>query len=342
MRTSRRLILLAGALLPAAIAIAVTAAESPSRPAARTKAALPTQPATRPGAPPTTRPAVKLPRILDSINHPGRPHKLHPTRHMRRALTSTGWQMTHSRGYDTWAALARRHDAVMIADQEVLPANDGSGYGASGFPTGLEPEAEFQRLVGHQVWGLQQLRARLGPEWPIGAYALLPKTSYYVPLRHTAFKDASLDGTPGAWLRDPNHPEVKLYAINGYADWQKGNDRIAAAVLPHVDFVCPQVYDFGDDLKVWDWLLKGNVAEARRVAAGKPVYPFITPAYFEVDKNPKAGHKIKYATFKHWLRSTLAHADGVVVWGFTAERWNEKAEWLRALRDVCDELDAAP
>ena len=269
-------------------------------------------------------------RILDSTLLAGRPVRLHPSRHLLRAETVHSYWSPRRPDIEIKAFHIRRNGWVAALDMEVVRGVEGS------FPTGNEDPETFRRAIEPRVNYVREFRAKLGDGWPIGAYALLPNAQSYAPVTHEAFNDPAAD----AWRRSPDHPDVKPH-LEKWAKWREGNDAIAKVMLPHLDFVCPQLYVLDDDRRNWGWLLSGTMKETRRVAGGKPIYPFLMPHFWEVDNNPRTGEPIPYEFFKHQLDTCLAACDGVIVWGGLGVKFNPQAGWVRALREKLDELDAA-
>lgn len=61
-------------------------------------------------------------------------------------------------------------------------------------------------------------------------------------------------------------------------DWKAANDK-AAAMLELADFIAPSLYTFSSvpDQDDWQKYARGNIAEALRIGAGKPVLPYLWP-----------------------------------------------------------------
>src|SRR5205814_1590172 len=94
---------------------------------------------------------------------------------------------------------------------------------------------------------------------------------------------------------------------------------------------------FYADSQGWVKYAQANIAEARRIAGGRPVYPFIWPQYHI--SNGRLGSQ--YIDGKFWslqLHTLYADADGLVLWGgwdFAAKRhasWDENAAWWLATK----------
>ncbi|MCE5267739.1 MAG: hyaluronidase [Planctomycetaceae bacterium] len=110
-----------------------------------------------------------------------------------------------------------------------------------------------------------------------------------------------------------------------------------------VDAFFPSMYVFNDNREAWRKKLADVVAEARRIAPGKPVYPFVWPQYH--DGTPQ---QFQFVTGEYWRwqLDTIRQcgADGVVLWGArrypNAHVWNEQADWwqetLRFMKSLGD------
>jgi len=93
-----------------------------------------------------------------------------------------------------------------------------------------------------------------------------------------------------------------------------------------VNVVYPSIYTFYTDQEGWKKYAIAQVAEARRLAPGKPVYAFIWPRYHE--SNKALNNQYIAADFWRFQLETLYQvADGVVIWGGWQEPWNERADW---------------
>ena len=261
-------------------------------------------------------------KIIDATYNHGRPDQLDPSGDMARGVILSSWGMTGPEAYDAAAAWASPTMRALL-DVEV-------GYGGL-FPTGNEPEAELKAAMDDRLRHFDEIRARL-PNDPLAFYAFNPGqyAGVYVSVtRHEAF----LDPTSPAWMRDLNNPET-VYWLEQFRLWQQGNDNLARYIGDRPDYLAPQVYVFDNNRQHFDWLLQGNIKEARRQANGKPVYAFIMPYYWEVDNNPLGGQTHDYDFFRYELERSLELADGVVIWGGWSIQYDPNAGWVAALRDV--------
>ncbi len=129
-------------------------------------------------------------------------------------------------------------------------------------------------------------------------------------------------------VKGPGSPE--------YRAWQAENDALRP-IAALVSALYPSLYTFYDDPQGWVKYALANIAEARRIGGGLPVYPFIWPQYH----NSNAHLAYQYIDGNFWslqLRTLYAHADGLVLWGgwdFANKRhtpWDEHAAWWQATR----------
>ena len=72
------------------------------------------------------------------------------------------------------------------------------------------------------------------------------------------------------------------------AIWQKANSHLIPFVA-HVDALYPSLYTWVTDRTLWVTYAQRFISEAKRIAAGKPVRPFIWPQYHDVMRSPLAG-----------------------------------------------------
>jgi hypothetical protein len=127
-----------------------------------------------------------------------------------------------------------------------------------------------------------------------------------------------------------------------HLEWVADSER-ALSLVGLVDVLFPSLYTFYVDQKGWVAYATAQLIEARRLAAGKPVYVFLWPQYH--NSNPFVGER--YLPDEYWkleLDTVRKYADGVVLWGGWADNgpamWDDKAGWwtvtkqfLRTLED---------
>lgn len=121
---------------------------------------------------------------------------------------------------------------------------------------------------------------------------------------------------------------IKDSSTSEYRQWQAENDRFLS-VAAAVDVIAPSLYTFYDDVDGWKRYAVANLSEARRLAQGKPVYPFIWPQYHNSNRKLDG----QYLSADYWLlqlQTLETHADGVVIWAGGPGPWQEDAEWWKA------------
>jgi hypothetical protein len=176
---------------------------------------------------------------------------------------------------------------------------------ASGAPTGT-PE-KFETII--------RWTREAAPKLKIGIYLVAPIRDYWNAIKPE---------------QDP-----------AYIAWQANND-CYQKVVDGLDFLLPSLYTFYEDAHPWavdGWVsyATANLKEARRLAKGKPIYPFLWMQYHESNSN---GYALKLISGTYWrteLELVKKLADGVVIWGtispnateqrFEAMTWDENSEW---------------
>lgn len=128
-------------------------------------------------------------------------------------------------------------------------------------------------------------------------------------------------------VKPANHDQYKV--------WQAANE-VLTAVADKVDALFPSLYTFYDDQAGWEKYARANVAEARRLAKGKPVYPFIWMFYHESSAT-LGGKLIPEVYWRRQLEVLAEVADGVVVWGGYQSNWDENAAWWRATQSFMND-----
>jgi len=117
--------------------------------------------------------------------------------------------------------------------------------------------------------------------------------------------------------------------------WRTDNDRLAQ-IVDHVDALYPSIYTFYPDRQAWVAYAKAHIAEARRLAKGKPVYGFLWPLYHNQGNELLGSRPIEPDYWDLQLTTLAQHADGVVIWGgwgdHGPEPWNEEAPWWQVTK----------
>jgi len=106
---------------------------------------------------------------------------------------------------------------------------------------------------------------------------------------------------------------VKGEGSEKYRAWQRENDQLKA-LADKVDILFPNAYTFYDDRDNWVKYATAQIAEAHRLAPGKPVYLTVWPQYHDSNKDLK-GHYIPADFFRLQLETAYKYADGIVIWG---------------------------
>jgi Hyaluronidase len=109
----------------------------------------------------------------------------------------------------------------------------------------------------------------------------------------------------------------------GYLAWQQENDAVAP-IAQQADALFPSLYTFYTDQAGWKKYAIANIAEARRIAPGKPVYVFLWPQY-DASTGAQGGDYLPDAYWQMELETAKQYADGVVIWGGWTETWDNNA-----------------
>jgi hypothetical protein len=126
-----------------------------------------------------------------------------------------------------------------------------------------------------------------------------------------------------------------------YQAWQRENDALQP-IVAKVDALYPSLYTFYQKPDDWVRYAQANIAEARRIGRGRPVYPFLWPQYHD-SAGALAHHEIEADYWLRQLRAMRDNADGLVLWGgYDFEhkqraQWNENAGWWQATRQFLSE-----
>lgn len=131
--------------------------------------------------------------------------------------------------------------------------------------------------------------------------------------------------------------------------WRTDNDRLAQ-IVEHVDALYPSIYTYYSDRQAWVAYAKAQIAEARRLAKGKPVYGFLWPLYHNEGNELLGPRPIEPDYWDLQLTTIAQHADGVVIWGGWGDKgpepWDEDAPWWqttkRFLASLPPTVPAAP
>jgi hypothetical protein len=124
----------------------------------------------------------------------------------------------------------------------------------------------------------------------------------------------------------------------GYLAWQKENDAVAP-IAQQADALFPSLYTFYTDQVGWKKYAIANIAEARRIAPGKPVYVFLWPQY-DASTGAQGGEYLPDDYWKMELETAKQYADGVVIWGGWTETWDDNASWWLETQQFMTEVGA--
>ena len=124
-----------------------------------------------------------------------------------------------------------------------------------------------------------------------------------------------------------------------FVKWQGSNDFLAP-LIAEKGALYPSLYTFYNDRAGWVKYAKANIAEAKRIGGGKPIYPYIWPRYHEGGDMGQI--YIDYDFWKLQLQTVKeAGATGVIIWGGYAkgvrEQWTGDWPWWQATRDFLAE-----
>jgi hypothetical protein len=184
------------------------------------------------------------------------------------------------------------------------------------------------------------------------------ETDYRIVGRSQAYANAQALARIIGWAKNeqPRHkvglysqvPITDLYAYSSpfkKARWQDGNT-LLQPLADSLDYLCPSIYCYYDDSTQYAGYARAIVSEAKRLAKGKKVYPFISPQY-----HPSGDHVGQFVS-KEYFASVLktikdSGADGVILWGgskamsSTAHSWNPNAGWWQATEEFMGSLMSA-
>ena len=157
-----------------------------------------------------------------------------------------------------------------------------------------------------------------------------------------AFRDLFPDSVIGYYNKGfhPTHGGLDRQQPNETTlqAWRRTNDGVQS-LIDEVDAVFPSLYTNSADVTLEGWLRKAKVymEEARRIAEGKPVYPYVSPFLILDYPTP-----IPTEMWRQQLEFLSRNADGIVIWThrgrFKQTDWDEDAAWWQetlAFIDAC-------
>jgi len=123
-----------------------------------------------------------------------------------------------------------------------------------------------------------------------------------------------------------------------FVKWQGSNDFLFP-LIAEKGALYPSLYTFYNDRDGWVKYAKANIAEAKRIAGGKPIYVYLWPRYH--DGGNMGQIYIDYEFWKLQLQTVKeAGADGVIIWGGYKEQWTGDWPWWQATIAFLAELAA--
>jgi hypothetical protein len=111
--------------------------------------------------------------------------------------------------------------------------------------------------------------------------------------------------------------------------WKDGNDALEP-LAAQVKVLFPAMYTFYEDQAGWVKYARANIAEAVRMAGGKPVYPILWMEYHDSNATLK-GTPLPEDFWRLQLETIRdSEASGVIIWGGWQRTWDESAPWWLA------------
>jgi hypothetical protein len=157
-----------------------------------------------------------------------------------------------------------------------------------------------------------QMFQQAAPSLQVGFYSVAPIRDYWSPI----------DGT----------------LSSNYLAWQQQNNTVTP-IAQAANALFPSAYTFYTDQAGWKKYAIAQIAEARRIGPGKPVYLFLWPQY----ENGKSSTDAEYLTDDYWkmeLETARQYADGVVIWGGWKQTWDSNASWWLETQQFMTETGA--
>jgi hypothetical protein len=155
---------------------------------------------------------------------------------------------------------------------------------------------------------LRTLIRQISPALQVGVYSGVPEREYWRA------------------IADPTS--------TAYQQWQAENTS-AIDVAQAMDALYPSLYTFYNDQPGWIKYATANISEARRLAPGKPVFPFLWPQYHDASLMPYQFIAEDYWTLQ--LNTCYQVADGVAIWGGLNSSgpipWDNAAAWWGATQN---------
>jgi len=158
-----------------------------------------------------------------------------------------------------------------------------------------------------------QIFQQAAPSLQVGYYSVAPIRDYWSPI----------DGTQSS----------------NYLAWQQQNNTVAP-IAQQANALFPSAYTFYTDQAGWQKYAIAQIAEARRIAPGKPVYLFLWPQY-DNGSGAQGGDYLSDDYWKMELETARQYADGVVIWGGWNQTWDSNASWWLETQEFMTETAAS-
>jgi hypothetical protein len=133
-----------------------------------------------------------------------------------------------------------------------------------------------------------------------------------------------------------------------FAAWNAANDQLQV-LADSVDYLCPSLYAYYADTAQYVGYATAVIREAKRMAKGKPVYPYISPHYMPaltgMPASDSSGHDVSHDYFATILRAIKnAGADGAIIFAgtyptFGNHIWDSSAGWWTATKEFLASQD---
>ncbi|MEM1445775.1 MAG: hypothetical protein AAGF84_06965 [Planctomycetota bacterium] len=109
-------------------------------------------------------------------------------------------------------------------------------------------------------------------------------------------------------------------------------------LVDDVDVIFPWMYTVVDASapEHWSLYVRAKIAEARRIAPGKPVYPFLWFRYHQSYRQ-RSWQMIEPEYWRLHLDLVRESADGAVIWGGYRQNWNPHADWWQVTEPLLGE-----
>jgi hypothetical protein len=109
---------------------------------------------------------------------------------------------------------------------------------------------------------------------------------------------------------------------------------LAQQLAPFEDAFFPSLYTFNDDRAQWRRRLLDDLALARQIAPGKPIYPYLWPQYHE--GTPKALQYLGASYWRFQLLTSYRYTSGAVIWSSGGPTGSD--QWVAATAQFMHDL----